>query len=62
MYWYTTLHCIFSNYCNGSKDTTEFNIGYNVPMNDPAQDITWAPMDGIQDTVVDQPADSIPLT
>lgn len=52
------IHCTLCNHYNGSKDITDFNSVYNVQVNDPTQDITWAQMDA----VIDQPVDLIPLT
>ena len=54
-------HCICSNYYNGNKDTLEFNNGYNATMN-VAQELLINTMDGIEQTIIDQPVGSIRLT
>ncbi|KAJ3687474.1 hypothetical protein LUZ61_016638 [Rhynchospora tenuis] len=45
-----------------SRDPSELGTGYDIPINDPTQDIPWAQMGGAHQTVIDEPADSIPPT
>jgi hypothetical protein len=49
------------DYC-GSRDPSEFGTGYEVPINDPTQDIVWDQMGGAHQTVIDEPTDSMPPT
>ncbi|KAJ3704667.1 hypothetical protein LUZ61_008372 [Rhynchospora tenuis] len=48
------------NHMLPQRDPSAFGIGYDVPINNPAQDIPWAHMGGVHQTVLDVPAESIP--
>lgn len=60
---YFGLVLIFGCDYDGSRDSSDFGIGYlDVPMNDPMQDITWPQMGGTSQSFIDEPTDSMPPT